>query len=147
MDQKTQNAKSAIAMESILRDIERLAAAAGVSEQALENMRRPYGRGADRRVNQTHHAAHVLNLSVVALLGPVAEPEPVPPVDGDGLVGDETVAGETADGETVADGEVATTETETGEDATTDPAVTLPATDDATEPAPVPESARRRKGR
>lgn len=142
MDQKTQNAKSAIAMESILRDIERLAAAAGVSEQALENMRRPYGRGADRRVNQTHHAAHVLNLSVVSLLGPVAvesevtapettepapvtETEPVPPVDDDGLVGD-----------------VTTTETETGDDATTDPV-----TDDATEPAPVPESARRRKGR
>lgn len=134
MDQKTQNAKSAIAMESILRDIERLAAAAGVSEQALENMRRPYGRGADRRVNQTHHAAHVLNLSVVSLLGPVAveaepapvtETEPAPPVDDDGLVGD-----------------VTTTETETGDDATTDPV-----TDDATEPAPVPESARRRKGR
>lgn len=140
MDQKTQNAKSAIAMESILRDIERLAAAAGVSEQALENMRRPYGRGADRRVNQTHHAAHVLNLSVVALLGPVAveaevapvtETEPVtetdagPPVDDDVLVGD-----------------VTTTETETGDDATTDPVA-----DDATEPAPVPESARRRKGR
>jgi len=80
VDQKTQNAKSAIAMESILRDIERLAAAAGVSEQALENMRRPYGRGADRRVNQTHHAAHVLNLSVVSLLGPVAvEAEPTRP--------------------------------------------------------------------
>lgn len=146
MDQKTQNAKSAIAMESILRDIERLAAAAGVSEQALENMRRPYGRGADRRVNQTHHAAHVLNLSVVALLGPVAEPEPapvtetepVPPVDGDGLVGDETVGDET-----VGDGNVTTTETETGDDATTAPVTN----DDATEPAPVPESARRRKGR
>lgn len=134
MDQKTQNAKSAIAMESILRDIERLAAAAGVSEQALENMRRPYGRGADRRVNQTHHAAHVLNLSVVSLLGPVAveaepapvtETEPAPPVDDD-----------------------STTETETETEA--DPAVEqepLPEADDATEPAPVPESARRRKGR
>lgn len=144
MDQKTQNAKSAIAMESILRDIERLAAAAGVSEQALENMRRPYGRGADRRVNQTHHAAHVLNLSVVALLGPVAEPEPAPVVETEPVPPADAPEPE----------QEPSTEPETAAETEADPAVeqeplpvTEDTTDDATEPAPVPESARRRKGR